>query len=105
MNIIEKYLEHIGVTPERMDSTERAKLEEWQEVFQKEITVKDIKKFIQFQLSSLQKSLIESAKEQDTQKSLYLSARIENYQALLAVISQTDKAKESLTAQLQTLMK
>jgi len=94
---IESYTELTG--------EEKAEFDRWQEVFEKEVSLETVTGFIESQLPHLRKELVNSVKNSEDRKSFIVSAKIENYESILAIIRETDLAKERLEADLEALIK
>lgn len=104
--MLNKYLTKLGVNDfTELDAEERATYDEWREVLEAEATVENIGEFIDAQIKTLGGELQEAVREGHDRKALLITARLENYNDLQAVITAPDRNREALQAHINNLLK
>lgn len=103
--ILKKYLEKLGVgSYVELEDDEKRTYDEWEEVLTAEVSLKTIEEFIADQLEVLYKDLRENTKKGEDRQALLATAKIENYEALQAVIAQPQQEREALTEHIKALL-
>ena len=105
IGILKKYLDKIGVKDfTELTGEERATYDKWHEVLSKEITVETIREFIELQVVDLRKNLKSYVMDGKERQALLATARLENYEALLDIIDEPNRSKESLEQHIKSLL-
>lgn len=104
--LLGRYLDKQGVADvTQLSEEEKATYEKWQEVLSAEVTLETVVKFLEDQLPKLDKDLREAVKQGEDRKAILITARIENYNDLKAVIAAPDRNREKLAAFITNLLK
>lgn len=104
--LFSKYLEKVGVKDfTELDPEERATYDRWQETLQAEVTLEDIAAFIKTQQEQLGKNLQTAVREGHDREAILITARLENYNDLHAVIAAPDRNRETLADSIENLIK
>jgi len=104
--LLGKYLDKAGVADfTELDAEERATYDKWYETLQAEVTVDTLQTFIKSQLEQLGKGLQEAVKGGHDRQAILITARMENYTDLLAVIAAPDRNREQLADTIESLIK
>lgn len=103
--ILQKYLKKAGVGDfTELDPEERATYDAWRETLEAEVTVENLTTFIQAQIANLSQELREAVKEGHDRKALLITARLENYNDLMGLITAPDRNRETLAAFIENLI-
>lgn len=79
--------------------------DEWNAILTKEPNVQDLVAFLHKQVMVLGKDLRAAVQGGDERKALYIAARVENYEAIVAILTEPDRNREALIAQITNLLK
>lgn len=103
--ILQKYLKKVGVADfTELDPEERATYDTWRETLEAEVTVDTLTTFIKAQLANLSRELQEAVREGHDRKALLITARLQNYNDLMEVITAPDRNRESLAIFIDNLI-
>ena len=110
-NAIASLLEKRGIkSTDELKPHERAKYEIWMRIFEKDIKVDDIKKFIQAEITRLENEWLDSEDKNpftyffEWKRNIEVKGRIRNYKALLAFIDEPERNKLKLEKYLKKLI-
>lgn len=104
--LLSRYLEKLGVADfTQLDAEERETYDQWREVLEKEATLEDVTKFIEHELSNLNKELQEAVRDGDDRKAILTAARLQNYNDLKHVITAPERNREQLAGYINNLLK
>lgn len=97
-----KYLEKCGVKGVNdLTELERHDFDEWQKILSATTTIEDIIKFLKVEVEILNRDLREAVKKEEQRAALLITARLENYEALLAITEGPENAKKELRATIE----
>lgn len=103
--LLKKYLNKVGVGDfTELDPEERATYEQWRETLEAEITVENLTTFITAQLANLSLELQEAVKEGHDRKAILITARLQNYNDLIGLITAPERNRETLAAFIDNLI-
>lgn len=103
--LINKYFARLKVNDfTELSEEERATYDEWQEILQAEQTVEGISKFVSAQVKNLEGELRTAVRNGEERKALFITARLENYNDLQAVIDAPERSREALAAHISNLL-
>lgn len=103
-NLLEKLLKKAGVKDYReLTTQEKATYDNWSKVLSKEVNIDDIEEFIGNEVKKLYKELKEKTKKDKGREALYLTARIDNYEAILSIIKTPKAQKEAIKERIKKL--
>ena len=104
-DIIERYLKKIGIrNPDELTPEEKATLEQWTEIFGKEVDINTIANFLETEIARLHGIIKEAVIEGNDRQALNATSRVQNYEAILGIIRQPEAERERLKARLEALM-
>ena len=93
--MLEKLLEKLGVSSyDELNQEEKETYLKMSEALKREITVEDVKRFLEGEIERLEFTLLDYGNGKD--KDMFLKARIRNYKMLLAFIISPEMAKENV---------
>lgn len=96
-DILREYLTKCGVKEvSELTELERHDFEEWQQALSAKTSIQDIISFIKSEIDILNKQLREAVKSDESRVALLVTARIENYEALLLVAEAPEKQKQHI---------
>ena len=103
-DLLAKYLNKLGLSDYReLSQVERATYEEWERVLSKEVRIDDVSKFIKGQVDMLQKELMQAVKEGEDRDALQITAKIENYEAIVSFIDEPEQRRKALFQEIESL--
>lgn len=103
---ISRYLTKQGIDDfTQLDADEKATYDQWYEVLNADVTLEDVEKFIDSQLVKLANELREAVKNGHDRNAVLLTARLDNYTDLKAIIAAPDKNRGALEAHINNLLK
>lgn len=96
-DILRDYLTKCGVNDvAELTELERHDFEEWRQVLSAKTSIADIISFVHSEIDILNKELREAVKKDESRSALLITARIENYEALLLVAEAPEKQKQHI---------
>lgn len=100
-NLLTKYLKKLGVEDySELTDVERATYEEWQRILSHEVRIDDVAEYLEGQIARLNKELRAAVTEGEDRDALKITAKIENYEAIIMFIKEPLERRKSLEAQL-----
>lgn len=105
MGLLRRWLGQLGIEDYTgLKSHEKKTYDQWESVLTKELQLEDLRNFLQKQIPALAKELREAVQAGEDKNALFLSARIENYEAIVAFIDEPDRSRETLIAHITNLL-
>lgn len=101
IGLLQRWLEKLGGR-EALDEEERQAYEEYYEILTRELTIEDLTDFLKSEIYNLHGKLRQAVEDGKDREALYLSARIENYQAWADYMEAPEREKESLIEHITT---
>lgn len=103
--LITQYFSKQGIDDfTQLDAEERATYDEWYAILEAQPSVESLAKFVEKEIPNLQKALQEAVLENNDRKAILATARLQNYEALYAVITAPDRGREVLEAHITSLI-
>lgn len=103
--LIKRYFNRLKVDDfTQLTEEERATYDEWQEILTAEPSVEILSKFITSQVHNLESELRAAVRDGEQRKALFITARLENYNDLQAVIDAPERSREALAAHISNLL-
>lgn len=100
-NLLAKYLEKLGLQDySELSTVERQTYEEWERILSHEVRIEDVATFLEKQVARLHRELREATKEGEDRQALFKTARIENYEAIIAIIKEPNERRKELEREL-----
>lgn len=104
-NILTQFLKWCGVDQYTdLNPEEKQTYNQWSDILGKDLTLADITAFIGEQRSKLLDELKEAVKKGEDRRALQITARIENYEDLDAVIKAPEHAKQDIVNHINRLL-
>lgn len=105
LGLLSKWLEKLSVQDTtQLTDQEKATYDQWYALMTKELSLDDLKTFLQKQVKQLSKELRDAVEKGEDRRALRLVARLDNYEAIVAMLDEPDKAREVLIAQITSLI-
>lgn len=103
--LIKKYFNRLKVNDfTELTEEERATYDEWQAILTEEPTVESMGRFLTSQIKNLEGELRVAVRDGEERKALFITARLENYNDLQAVIDAPERNREALAAHINNLL-
>ena len=100
--MLDKLLEKLGISGyDELNKEEKEVYAKMQEALGKQITLDDVKTFLNGEVSRLEFQLLDYNNE--PKKDLFLKSRLRNYKMLLAFITGNDKVKENIKSMISQI--
>lgn len=104
--LINQYLEKLGVQDfTQLEPEERETYDQWYETLNAEVTLETVESFIDAQLAHLGKELQDAVKNGHDRTAVLITARLDNYNDLKALLTAPDKNRDALAAHINNLLK
>jgi len=87
-----------------LSEQEQQTYNEWEKVITKELTLDDLKSFLQKQQVALSKQLREAVVEGEERKALRIAARLDNYEAIVEMLAEPERSRETIIANITSLI-
>ena len=78
--------------------------DEWNAILTKEADIPHLVAFLQKQILVLGRDLREAVTKGNDRNALYITARVENYEAIVAILTEPDRNREALIARITNLL-
>lgn len=105
MNILEKFLKHIGVESySELTDQEKATFDSWSKILEKEVSLETLQDFCDTEVTRLSNDLLEAIRKDDRTNIIRLGAKIENYKAMSSLITSPKDNKEKFKKTLEALI-
>lgn len=88
----------------QLSEQEKATYDAWEAILTKELNLTTLKDFLVKQVLVLGKELRDAVEKGEDRRALRLVARIDNYEAIVAMLNEPDKSREVLIAQITSLI-
>lgn len=100
-NLLLGFLKKIGVQDfSELREEEKNTYREWEKILSHEVRIEDVAKFLERQVKHLNGQLHDAIKEDEDRLALILTAKIENYEAIMVIINEPMERRKSLEQQL-----
>jgi hypothetical protein len=100
-NQLDKLLEKVGVTDvSELSAVEKATFDEWQEALNANVAIEDVAKFMEYQVKRLNKDLRQAVVEGRDRDALRITAKLENYDALVFFIREPLERKKAVSEEI-----
>lgn len=100
-NLLTKFLKKVGVEDySELSEVEKATYKEWEAILNKEIRIEDVAKYLETQISRLNKDLRNAVTSGNDREALKMTAKIENYEAIILFIREPLERRKSLEQEL-----
>ncbi len=105
IDVLKRYLDKIGVKDfTALSGEERTTYDNWVDILSKTLTIESIKEFIELQIPELRTKLKEHVENGEDRKALYITAKLNNWEALLDLIEEPDRSKEVIKEHIKHLL-
>lgn len=102
-NLLTELLKKLGVEDySQLTEVEKATYNEWQQILSHEVRIENVAAFLETQVKRLQKELMKAVQEDEDRQALIITAKIENYEAIIMFIKEPLERRKSLEQQLLT---
>jgi len=88
----------------QLSEQEKATYDQWHAILTKELSLDDLKAFLAKQAATLSKELREAVVKGDDRLALRLVARLDNYEAIVAMLDEPSRSREVLIGNLESLI-
>lgn len=103
--LLKKWLQKLNISNvTELSAQERQTYEQWESVLAKELKLDDLRAFLAKQTVTLSRELREAVKNGENRRALTITARLENYEAIVAFIDEPNRSREALIGQLTNLI-
>ncbi len=100
-NILNKFLKKVGVEDfSELTEMEKATYQEWEKILSQDVKINDVAKFLEAQINRLNKELRAAVTEAKDREALRITAKIENYEAIIIFIKEPLERRKALEEQL-----
>lgn len=105
LGLLAKWLEKAKVEDyTQLTDQEKATYDQWHELLTRELNLDDLKTFLQRQITTLSKDLREAVEKGEDRRALRLVARLDNYEAIVDMLNEPNRAREVLIGQITSLI-
>lgn len=102
-NLLTELLKKLGVEDySQLTDLEKATYNEWQQILSHEVRIENVAAFLEVQVKRLSKELMKAVLEGEDREALVITAKIENYEAIIMFIKEPTERRKSLEQQLLT---
>lgn len=103
--LLKRWLEKLGIADYLgLSLAEKATYDQWEAILTRELSLDDLRSFLAKQQVALSKELREAVRKGEDRVALVITARLENYDALIAFIDEPNRSRETLIAQITNLI-
>ena len=106
INLLNRYMHeklNVGGYTELTEDEKRTH-DQWNAILTKEANTQDLVAFLHKQIAALGKDLREAVQSGAERKAIYIAARVENYEAIVAVLTEPERNRDALIAQITNLL-
>ena len=102
-NLLVQFLKKLGVEDySELTEVEKTTYQEWEQILGREVKIENVAEFLETQVKRLNKELRTAVLEGEDRKSLQITAKIENFEAIIMFIKEPTERRKSLEKQLLT---
>jgi N-acetylglucosamine kinase-like BadF-type ATPase len=98
-DILRKYLEKQGIEDvTKLTPEEKETFKQWEEAFSHDLRAENVATYLGSQIGQLNKQLREAVKRGEDRAALMITARVENYEALQAMLQEPKRRRDEIEA-------
>jgi len=105
IGMLKKWLDTLEIEDyTQLSEQEQATYNQWEQVINKEPNLDELKDFLRKQLVVLSKELREAVEKGEDRRALRISARLDNYEAIVEVLDEPERSREVIIANIKNLI-